>query len=113
MWEAKHDGDESSEQEFSGESPKSEESELRELVQADKGCLLLSRSLGSCEGGSDAARRKCDKWKKNAHKELKKKDYKALFMIHQYVDADNFEKVSDIESVKEAWEILEKSFRGA
>ena len=50
---------------------------------------------------------------KAAHKELKKKDYKALFIIHQCVDADNFEKVSDAESAKEAWEILEKSFGGA
>ena len=50
---------------------------------------------------------------KVAHKELKKKDYKALFIIHQCVDANNFEKVSDAESAKETWEILEKSFRGA
>ena len=39
---------------------------------------------------------------KAAHKELKKKDYKALFIIHQYVDANNFVKVSDAESAKEA-----------
>jgi hypothetical protein len=51
--------------------------------------------------------------RKAAHKELKKKDYKSLFIIHQCVDANNFEKVSDVESTKEAWEILEKSFGGA
>ena len=45
---------------------------------------------------------------KTAHKELKKKVYKTLFIIHQRIDADNFEKVSDVESAKEAWEILEK-----
>ena len=39
---------------------------------------------------------------KTAHKELKKKDFKALFIIHQCVDADNFEKVGDCESSKEA-----------
>ena len=50
---------------------------------------------------------------KTAFKELRKKDYKALFIIHQCVDSDNFEKVSDVESAKEAWEILEKSFGGA
>lgn len=33
-------------------------------------------------------------------------------MIHQCVDPDNFENVSDVESTKEAWEILEKSFGG-
>lgn len=45
---------------------------------------------------------------KNAHKELNKKDYKALFIIHQCVDPENFEKVGDFESSKEAWDILEK-----
>ncbi|KAK2359907.1 hypothetical protein QL285_085235 [Trifolium repens] len=50
---------------------------------------------------------------KTAHKELKKKDFKALFIIHQCVDADNFEKVGDCESSKEAWDILAQSFGGA
>ena len=43
---------------------------------------------------------------KDAHKELGKKNYKALFMIHECVDANNFEKVSEVESTKEAWGIL-------
>ncbi|XP_050897433.1 uncharacterized protein LOC127104287 [Lathyrus oleraceus] len=47
------------------------------------------------------------------HKEEKKKDYKALFLIHSYVDNDNFEKVGDCESAKQAWEILEKAYVGA
>lgn len=34
----------------------------------------------------------------NAHNELKNKDYKALFIIHQCVNPNNFEKVGDIES---------------
>jgi hypothetical protein len=37
---------------------------------------------------------------KDSHKELKKKDYKALFIIHQCVDSDNIENVSDVESTK-------------
>lgn len=49
---------------------------------------------------------------KDAHKELNKKYYKDLFMIHQCVDLDDFEKVSGVESTKEAWEILEKPFGG-
>lgn len=49
---------------------------------------------------------------KVAHKDLKKKDYKTLFIIHQCVDPDNFEKVCDVDSTKEAWDILEKSFGG-
>ncbi|XP_050875937.1 uncharacterized protein LOC127079600 [Lathyrus oleraceus] len=47
------------------------------------------------------------------HKEEKKKDYKALFLIHSCVDNDNFEKVGDCESAKQAWEILEKAYDGA
>ncbi|GAU26641.1 hypothetical protein TSUD_102510 [Trifolium subterraneum] len=50
---------------------------------------------------------------KESNKELKKMDYKALFIIHQCVDPDNFEKVGDCESSKEAWDILAQSFGGA
>lgn len=44
------------------------------------------------------------------HKELKKKDYKTFFIIHQCVDPNSFEKVDNVDSSKEAWDILEKSF---
>ncbi|MCI24580.1 hypothetical protein A2U01_0045765, partial [Trifolium medium] len=50
---------------------------------------------------------------KATHKETKKRDFKALSIIHQCVDADNFEKVDDCESSKEAWDILAQSFGGA
>ncbi|XP_058768102.1 uncharacterized protein LOC131641814 [Vicia villosa] len=46
-------------------------------------------------------------------REEKKKDYKALFLIHSCVDGDNFEKVGDCESAKQAWLILEKAYVGA
>ena len=46
------------------------------------------------------------------YKESKKKNYKVLFIIHQCVSLENFKKVSDVESAKEAWEILKKSFGG-
>ncbi|XP_012575012.1 uncharacterized protein [Cicer arietinum] len=46
-------------------------------------------------------------------KEDKKKDYKALFLIHSCVDSDNFEKVGDCDSAKTAWGILEKAYAGA
>src|SRR4051812_13295485 len=41
-----------------------------------------------------------------------RKSYKALYIIHQCLSPDNYEKVSDNEYAKEAWEILEKSFGG-
>lgn len=34
---------------------------------------------------------------KDAHKYLRKKDYKYIFIIHQCVDPDNFEKVCDVD----------------
>lgn len=36
------------------------------------------------------------------HKEEKKKDFKTLFLIHQCVDGNNFEKVGDCELSKQA-----------
>ncbi|XP_073221443.1 uncharacterized protein [Cicer arietinum] len=44
---------------------------------------------------------------------FKKKDYKALFLIHSWVDSDNFEKVGDCDSAKTTWGILEKAYAGA
>ncbi|KAK2380157.1 hypothetical protein QL285_067878 [Trifolium repens] len=38
---------------------------------------------------------------KASQKEMKKKDFKALFIIHQSVSPDIFEKVSDSQSSKE------------
>lgn len=49
---------------------------------------------------------------KTSHKELRKKDYKAFFIIHQCVNPYNFEKVGDVDSSKETWDTLEKSVGG-
>ncbi|MCH99639.1 hypothetical protein A2U01_0020653, partial [Trifolium medium] len=46
------------------------------------------------------------------HKELKKKEFKALFIIHQSVSPDIFEKVGDCETAKEAWDILAAAYAG-
>ncbi|MCI34761.1 retrovirus-related pol polyprotein from transposon TNT 1-94 [Trifolium medium] len=46
------------------------------------------------------------------HKEAKKKNFKALFIIHQSVSPDIFEKVSDAQSSKEAWDVLSTAYRG-
>nr|KYP59134.1 Retrovirus-related Pol polyprotein from transposon TNT 1-94 [Cajanus cajan] len=50
---------------------------------------------------------------KSIFKESKKKDCKALFLIHQCVDDANFEKISSAANAKEAWDSLEKSYEGA
>ena len=63
--------------------------------------------------GVEALKEDASEEEKKEHEESEKKNYKALFIIHQCLSSDNFEKVSDSESAKEAWEILEKSFGGA
>lgn len=44
----------------------------------------------------------------NAHKNSKMKDGKMLFLIHQRVNGEIFEKITCCENVKEAWSTLEK-----
>lgn len=48
----------------------------------------------------------------DALKYAKKKDCKALFIIHQCVDLTNFEKIYAATTSNGAWEILEKSHGG-
>ncbi|XP_019415157.1 PREDICTED: uncharacterized protein LOC109326544 [Lupinus angustifolius] len=57
------------------------------------------------EGGTEEQRR--------MHKENKKKDCKAMFLLHQCVDEAHFEKISGAENSKEAWLILEACNHGA
>ncbi|GAU30894.1 hypothetical protein TSUD_381070 [Trifolium subterraneum] len=47
-----------------------------------------------------------------AHRALKKKDFKAMFFIHQCVDLVNFQKIENATSAKECWDTLEKGHSG-
>ncbi|MCH81381.1 F-box protein [Trifolium medium] len=49
---------------------------------------------------------------RNAYKENKKKDCKALFYIQQNCDAQHFEKIAKAKKSKEAWDILETYHTG-
>lgn len=44
------------------------------------------------------------------HENTKKKYEKTLLLIHQCADVDIFESIMHCESVKEAWDILEKVY---
>ena len=47
-----------------------------------------------------------------AHKDQRKKDGKVLFLIHQCVDCDVFEKIIEEETTKGAWEKLKSLYGG-
>lgn len=53
------------------------------------------------QGASDA--------QKATHKEMKKQDSKAMFILHQCVDDIHFEKIGNETTSKEAWDIIVKS----
>ncbi|XP_019451820.1 PREDICTED: uncharacterized protein LOC109353918 [Lupinus angustifolius] len=52
------------------------------------------------------------KMQRTTHKEAKKKDNNALFLIHQCVDDVHFEKIQNASIAKEAWDILIRSHAG-
>ncbi|XP_039161043.1 uncharacterized protein LOC120289768 [Eucalyptus grandis] len=52
------------------------------------------------------------KEEKEALVESRKKDQKALYAIFQAVEETIFEKISSGETAKEAWDILQKSYKG-
>jgi hypothetical protein len=43
-------------------------------------------------------------------REIKKKDNKTMFPIHQCVDSKVSEKIADAETFKDAWDILQQSY---
>jgi hypothetical protein len=47
-----------------------------------------------------------------AHRALKKKDFKAMFFIHQCVDLTNFQNIENASSAKECWDILQRCHAG-
>ncbi|XP_045791392.1 uncharacterized protein LOC123886097 [Trifolium pratense] len=49
---------------------------------------------------------------RNNHKDMKKKDCKAMYAIQAAVDTANFDKISHAESAKQAWDILVTYYEG-
>lgn len=64
------------------------------------------------QNGVDELAANATEVQRNAHKELKKKDCKALFLIQQSLDEGNFERISKSLSSKEAWDILSNYHEG-
>ncbi|GAU13417.1 hypothetical protein TSUD_127130 [Trifolium subterraneum] len=70
--------------------------EVQEVIEA--GITLITANATEAE--------------QTAHRALKKKDFKAMFFIHQCVDLVNFQKIENATSAKECWDILEKGHSG-
>ncbi|KAK2440388.1 putative mitochondrial protein [Trifolium repens] len=49
---------------------------------------------------------------RNSHRDMKKKAYKALYAIQAAVDTANFDRISHVDTAKEAWDILVKYYDG-
>ncbi|GAB2278278.1 hypothetical protein Dimus_039278 [Dionaea muscipula] len=69
--------------------------------------------LGVIEEGVAELSNTADDAQKASHRELKKRDKKALYFIHQGVNDDVFEKIATATTSKEAWDILATTFKGA
>ncbi|GAU38979.1 hypothetical protein TSUD_378550 [Trifolium subterraneum] len=52
------------------------------------------------------------KQQRTTFREAQKNDSKTLFLIHQCVDSKVFEKIADATTSRDAWDILQKSYRG-
>ncbi|XP_042009130.1 uncharacterized protein LOC121757690 [Salvia splendens] len=80
--------------------------------------LLQSQELwdivqdGYTEPASQEAEDALTNNQKNALRDARKRDKKALFNIYQGIDETTFEKVSATTTSKQAWEILKNSFTG-
>ncbi|XP_051144003.1 uncharacterized protein LOC127260332 [Andrographis paniculata] len=68
--------------------------------------------LDTIENGIQALTADATTAQRTAHAELKKKDKKALFIIHQGMRDDTFEQIEGASSAHEAWNILLTTYKG-
>ena len=68
-------------------------------------CMVVQNGIEEPTASTPDAQRQV--WK-----DLKKKDCKALFFLHQCVDSAHFEKIVAATTSKEAWDILAKACSG-
>jgi len=88
---------------------------FQKLKHSNEGIARFSRCLGYCrewlyepEGTDGLANAQ-----KDALKDLQKKDKKALFFIYQGVDESAFKKIANANTSKQAWEIIQNSYKRA
>lgn len=85
----------------------------------DRWCVKMKAIMGFqevaeiVENGYPALTEGATEQQRDLHKENKKKDCKAMVLLHQCVDEAHFEKISASKTSQEAWQILEKCNEGA
>ncbi|KAK2388316.1 hypothetical protein QL285_062010 [Trifolium repens] len=79
-----------------------------QVISEGIGSILVKRN----DGQEASITENANEEQRTTFREAKKKDNKALFLIHQCVDSKVFEKIADAENSKDAWDILQKSYGG-
>ncbi|XP_038875032.1 uncharacterized protein LOC120067555 [Benincasa hispida] len=64
------------------------------------------------ENGFQEAEATVDQAQRDALKETRKKDKKALYILYQSVDEDTFETIANAETLKAAWDKLQSTHKG-
>ncbi|XP_074363066.1 uncharacterized protein LOC141704626 [Apium graveolens] len=77
----------------------------------DENTFPISRLVGFSEKGYDESANLTNA-QKEALKETKKKDAKALFFIQQAISESLFPRIMRVTMTKEAWEVLQEEFQG-
>ena len=83
------------------------------MASSGESFIWLPRFNRHCENGVEVLRDNAPDAQKVGFKELKKRDCKALVILHQCVDDTHFEKIAGANIAKEAWDTLNKAYAGA
>lgn len=82
--------------------PANQRGELRIMCCVDEGHLQILRCDLNREDGVSALEKNANGVQQAAHKDQRKEDAKSLFLIHQCVDPNVFEKIIEEEMTKRA-----------
>ena len=81
------------------------------MESKDKGSSWLQEKWKVVEDGFEEPANTVN-WSNNQLKEALVKYKAALYILYQAVDKFGFEKIASVKSSKEAWDILEKVYKG-
>jgi uracil DNA glycosylase len=76
------------------------------MVYSDRVIFNFQDVLDVVQEGLQELGKDASEAQKSSHRDLKKWDCKALFLINQCVDAANFERIASATSAKQAWDMF-------